>query len=158
MAEDTEWIVPGNSSVSGTYRGKAEVTQFSMTLVGTSFRTRFIADGDHVVVLTVSSPVGDAGTGAKALAPLARMWHTMSMDATVVLGQQGRLVIPAEVRSALGLAPGDRFHLHVAGQRLVLARQQDAVAELRGLASALPQDRSLVDELLAERRLAAAAE
>jgi len=86
------------------------------------------------------------------------MWHTMSMDATVVLGQQGRLVIPADVRSALGLAPGDQLHLHVSGQRLVLARQRDAVGELRGLASAVPEERSLVDELLAERRLAAAAE
>jgi antitoxin PrlF len=38
------------------------------------------------------------------------------MDATIVLGQQGRLVIPAEVRTALGLAPGDRLHLHVSGQ------------------------------------------
>ncbi|MBC3763457.1 AbrB/MazE/SpoVT family DNA-binding domain-containing protein, partial [Quadrisphaera sp. RL12-1S] len=33
------------------------------------------------------------------------------MDATLVLGQQGRLVIPAEVRSALGLSAGDRLHL-----------------------------------------------
>ncbi len=80
------------------------------------------------------------------------------MDATVVLGEQGRLVIPAAVRTALGLAPGDRLHLHLAGQRLVLVRQQDAVAELRGLGSDVPKNRSLVDELLAERRLAAAAE
>ena len=77
------------------------------------------------------------------------------MDATVVLGQQGRLVIPAEVRTALGLAPGDRLHLHLAGQRLVLERQQDAVEELKRLAADVPKARSLVDELLAERRLAA---
>lgn len=80
------------------------------------------------------------------------------MDATLVLGQQGRLVIPAEVRAALGLTPGDRLHLHLAGPRLVLERQQDAVAELRGLASDVPKSRSFVEELLAERRLAAATE
>jgi len=38
----------------------------------------------------------------------------------------------------------------------VLERQQDAVAELRGLGASIPKARSLVDELLAERRLAAA--
>jgi len=77
------------------------------------------------------------------------------MDATLVLGQQGRLVIPAEIRSTLGLVPGDQLHLHVEGRRVVLERQQDPVAELRGLASAVSKRRSLVDELLAERRLAA---
>ena len=80
------------------------------------------------------------------------------MNATLVLGQQGRLVIPVEVRTALGLAPGDRLHLHVSGQRLVLERQQDAAAELRGLAARVPRSRSLVEELLAERRTAAARE
>ncbi|MGH3262220.1 MAG: AbrB/MazE/SpoVT family DNA-binding domain-containing protein [Trebonia sp.] len=80
------------------------------------------------------------------------------MNATLVLGQQGRLVIPAEARAALGLAAGDRLHLHLAGRRLVIERQQDAVGELRGLGSNVPRGRSLVDELLAERRAAAAAE
>lgn len=80
------------------------------------------------------------------------------MDATLVLGQQGRLVIPVEMRTALGLAPGDRLHLHISGQRLVLERQQDAAAELRGLAASIPRSRSLVEELLAERRVAAASE
>lgn len=80
------------------------------------------------------------------------------MDATVVLGKQGRLVIPADVRKVLRLGPGDRLHMHVDGDRLVLTRPQDAVAELRALASRVPRTRSLVDELLAERRLAAATE
>jgi antitoxin PrlF len=86
------------------------------------------------------------------------MWHDDFMDATLVLGRQGRLVIPADIRTALGLAPGDRLHLHVTGRRLVLERQQDAVAELRALGAGLLNDRSLVEELLAERRLAAEAE
>jgi AbrB family looped-hinge helix DNA binding protein len=79
------------------------------------------------------------------------------MDATLVLGQQGRLVIPAEVRRALGLSPGDHLHLRLMGQSLVLERQHDAAAELQGLASRVPRTRSLVDELLSERRRAAAA-
>ncbi|MCA1693859.1 MAG: AbrB/MazE/SpoVT family DNA-binding domain-containing protein [Actinobacteria bacterium] len=80
------------------------------------------------------------------------------MYATLVLGQQGRLVIPANVRTALGLEAGDRLHLHVAGCRLMLERPEDAAAELRGLATSVPRTRSLVDELLEERRQAAAAE
>jgi antitoxin PrlF len=84
--------------------------------------------------------------------------HDFVVDATIVLGQQGRLVIPAEVRTALGLAPGDRLHLHLTGRRLVLERQPDAAAELRGLAASVPASRSLFDELLAERREAAASE
>ncbi len=80
------------------------------------------------------------------------------MDTTVVMGRQGRLVIPAAVRAALGLVPGDRLHLHLAGPRLVLERQQDAVVELRALAADVPASRSFVEELLAERRLAAATE
>lgn len=80
------------------------------------------------------------------------------MDATLVLGQQGRLVIPAEIRAVLGLAPGDRLHLQLSGGRLILERPEDAAAELRGLAAPVPRSRSLVDELLAERRVAAAAE
>ncbi|MGH3627395.1 MAG: AbrB/MazE/SpoVT family DNA-binding domain-containing protein [Sciscionella sp.] len=67
-------------------------------------------------------------------------------------------MIPAEVRAALGLMPGGQLHLHVAGPRLMLERQQDAVDELRALARDVPKSKSFVDELLEERRLAAAAE
>lgn len=80
------------------------------------------------------------------------------MDATVVLGQQGRVVIPADVRAALGLSPGDRMHLSRDGDRIVLQRPGDAVGELRRLGSAVPRTRSLVEELLAERRAAASSE
>lgn len=79
------------------------------------------------------------------------------MDATVTLGRQGRLVIPAEVRTALGLRAGDQLHLHVTDNEIALRRQTDAVAELRALGSGVPAHRSLVSELLAERRVAAAA-
>lgn len=79
------------------------------------------------------------------------------MDATVTLGQQGRIVLPDAVRRALGLAPGDRLHLRTERGRLVLQRPADAVAALKELGADLP-DRSLVDELLAERRAEARAD
>ena len=78
------------------------------------------------------------------------------MDATVVLGQQGRVVIPADVRAALGLQPGEALHLRVEDERLVLERPSRATARLRGLARSVT-GRSLVDELLAERLAEAAA-
>lgn len=82
----------------------------------------------------------------------------MPMEATVVLGKQGRLVIPAELRASLGLSAGDRLSVRVSDGRLVLERPQDAGRALRGFAAGVPRSRSLVDELLAERRAAAQAE
>lgn len=76
----------------------------------------------------------------------------------MVLGKQGRLVIPAQLRSALRLSAGDRLHLHLTDGRLVLERPQDAVGQLRALGSEVPTSRLLVEELLAERRIAAATE
>ena len=89
---------------------------------------------------------------------MSKAWHDIAMDATITLGRQGRIVIPAEVRAALGLAAGDHLHLHVHGQQLVLQRPHDVVVQLRLLGAASAPQRSLVDELLAERRAAAATE
>lgn len=74
----------------------------------------------------------------------------------MVLGQQGRLVIPADVRAALGLQAGEALHLHLEHDRLVLERPRRAAARLRGLARTTT-GRSLVDKLLAERRAEATA-
>ncbi len=79
-------------------------------------------------------------------------------DATVALGKQGRLVIPADLRTALGLKPGDHLHARLDGNQIVLGRPENAVAALRRLGDSVPRTRSLVDELLAERRAAAANE
>ena len=79
------------------------------------------------------------------------------MDATVIVGRQGRLVIPADIRSALHLQAGDRLHLHVQDGRLVLERPENAVAALQRLTADVPGKRSLVEELIQERRAEAAA-
>ncbi|MGZ5378476.1 MAG: nuclear transport factor 2 family protein [Mycobacterium sp.] len=69
VADDIEWVVPGNSKLSGTYRGKAEVTEFMMKLAEKSFTTapsRFLADDDVVVVLTIVTAGGESAAQADA--------------------------------------------------------------------------------------------
>jgi hypothetical protein len=68
--DNIEWVVPGNSTVSGTYRGKAEVMGLLAKAAEKSFATapsRFLADGDVVVVLTQV-------TGGGESAPQADVW------------------------------------------------------------------------------------
>jgi len=69
VADNIEWVVPGNSKLSGTYRGKAEVTEFLMKLAEKSFSTapsRFLADDDVVVVLTQVTAGGESAPQADA--------------------------------------------------------------------------------------------
>lgn len=62
--DDVEWVQPGDSAISGTYRGKAELGEM-LTALATKAPTitpqRFIADGDTVVVLSDASIGGDHG-------------------------------------------------------------------------------------------------
>src|SRR3954469_19620344 len=70
IADSIEWIVPGNSTVSGTYRGKDEVIGFWMKLAEKGFTTtpeRFLADEDVVVVLTSISAEGHTADQADVL-------------------------------------------------------------------------------------------
>lgn len=72
---------------------------------------------------------------------------------SVTLDERGRLVLPARLRQRLNLQPGDRFIIRVddeGGVRMVSAREQ--ARRLRGLYSHIAPGRSLVDELIAERR------
>jgi len=61
FAEDIEWISPGEGlPLAGTYRGRAEVTNFfqklSDTIEFSSFEPReFLAEGDRVLVVGFSS-------------------------------------------------------------------------------------------------------
>jgi len=89
---------------------------------------------------------------------IVRVCHTIDVDATITLGKQGRLVIPAEMRAALGWPPGERLHVRVDGPRIIIERPQDAVAQLRSLGKGVARGRSLVDELFADRRAETASE
>ncbi len=70
----------------------------------------------------------------------------------VRLGPQGRLVIPAAIREALELHPGDSLIVRVDDGRVVLEKREQVLARLQALFAHIPAEVSLVDELIAERR------
>jgi uncharacterized protein len=70
LADDIEWIVPGNSTISGTYRGKTEVIGFWMKLAEKGFTTspeHFLADDDRVVVLATATADGQSSDSVDVL-------------------------------------------------------------------------------------------
>ena len=73
------------------------------------------------------------------------------------LGESGRLVIPAACRKALGLKPGDEVILLLEEGEVRLLTPQRAVQRAQALVRRyVPKGRSLVEELLRERRKEAA--
>ena len=74
----------------------------------------------------------------------------------VKLGSNGRLVIPAAVRRALGVTEGDDLSLALVDDELRVTTIRAAVRRAQRLmAQRVPAERSLADELIAERRAAA---
>jgi ketosteroid isomerase-like protein len=70
MADDIEWITPGNSAVSGTRRGKQEVGELWQSLSEKGFTTKpeyWFADDDRVVVLCHVSMAGEEYDSADVL-------------------------------------------------------------------------------------------
>ncbi len=70
----------------------------------------------------------------------------------IQIGAQGRVVIPAELRKSLNLKPGDRLVARQEEQSLILERRESVEKRLWALFSHIPEDVSLVGELMAERR------
>lgn len=72
---------------------------------------------------------------------------------TLTVGDRGRLVLPAPVRKELGLKKGDRVSLKVgADGEMRLISLREVARRFRGAYAHLAPGRSLVDELIAERR------
>lgn len=73
--------------------------------------------------------------------------------ARVKLGENGRVVIPAEVRKDLNLQTGDDLLLTVEDGEIRICSQRQAYEKARSLVQRfIPKDVSLVDELIAHRR------
>ena len=83
---------------------------------------------------------------------------TSDVKNEVQLGPQGRLVIPAHLRRAMDLKPGDRLIVRKEGDSIVLERRENMIKRLRARFADVPADASLVDELMAERQAEAARE
>ena len=64
MADDIEWITPGNSAISGTVRGKQAVGELWAKFAEQDFTTapkHFLSDDERVVVLThITTKNGEA--------------------------------------------------------------------------------------------------
>lgn len=98
--------------------------------------------------------VREASPEYLAPAPLAQ-----AQAYAVTLADRGRLVLPAEVRERLHIKEGDRLTLRVDPNGTITLQTAAAFAEsLRGMFKHLSRGRSLVDELIAERRREAAME
>lgn len=75
----------------------------------------------------------------------------------VKLGDGGRIVIPSEMRAALGIAPGHMVALQLDGCELRLFSVDEASNKADVIAAKFPRAAS-VDDFIAERRAEAARE
>jgi ketosteroid isomerase-like protein len=70
MADDVEWITPGNSAISGTRRGKQEVGELWAKLAEKGFTVSpqyWFSDEERVVVLTQNTLAGEQMDAADVL-------------------------------------------------------------------------------------------
>ena len=73
------------------------------------------------------------------------------LHADVQFGAQGRVVVPAPIRKALGFRPGDTLVARVEDDHLVIEKPESVERRIRDRFRK-SRRRSLTDELVAERR------
>src|SRR5918997_5204100 len=87
------------------------------------------------------------------------MISAMPTGARTKLTEGGRVVIPAEFRRALGIQVGDELIVRLENGEIRLLTLDRAIAQAQeAVRKYVPAGRSLVDELLAQRRAEAAQE
>ena len=82
-----------------------------------------------------------------------------ALQTRVTMAENGRVLVPAEMRAALGLRSGGPVMVRLEGERLVLEPLSSAVRRIQGAMQQYARpDSSLVDELIADRRREAESE
>lgn len=66
------------------------------------------------------------------------------------------MLVPVELRRALGVTPGEPLVARVLGRQLVIERWEDALRRIQGRFAVVPADVSLAGELIEDRRREAA--
>jgi AbrB family looped-hinge helix DNA binding protein len=74
------------------------------------------------------------------------------------VNEQGRLVIPSELRAAAGIKPGSEVVLEACDGEVRIRNVDTAVTRVQEKYRRLARGRKIVDEFLAERRAEAARE
>jgi AbrB family looped-hinge helix DNA binding protein len=91
---------------------------------------------------------------------LSSIWYeALYMPMTLRIAANGRVVIPADIRSELGLKGGDKLVVRVVDGAVVLEPVRTAIRRARAnFRKYVPSDASLAAELIEERRRAASRE
>lgn len=74
------------------------------------------------------------------------------MTTTIKLGQNGRVIIPADIRHLLGLKAGDELLVTLEDKRLVLETEGALLERLYRAVGEPPEGELVSEELLRERR------
>ena len=90
--------------------------------------------------------------GQSTYEPAPGSWKKPMLD-RVKLGEGGRLVIPAAMREALGVKPGDELALEVEDGELKIKSYLAVIREIQARVQKLvPPGVDIVEDFLAERR------
>lgn len=75
------------------------------------------------------------------------------MSEVVILGESGRIVLPAAIRNEFGLKTGDRLTVAVNGDRIEILSMDMALNQIReSIVEKRGSMKGLLDEFLDERR------
>lgn len=81
------------------------------------------------------------------------------MTETVILGESGRIVLPASIRKELGIKPGERLTVISEPNGIRILSRKMALESIRaGIIKKRDSLKGILDEFLAERREEAARE